>query len=474
MFKLEKQIFKRIKFLKIIFIALISFCLVEKIEAKVAMLDKKVMVKCTDFDAELAITWNKLLFDIFCKTDGYRVTVATRVLAYVNWAAYEAIVPTMQKYKSIAQQKKDVDVFLLPKNNQYSSPISANSAYRRTILHYFPTIDKLSRLSIDSLYAFFENKYSKGMSFDNIEASKQFGELTAEKIIEYSALDNGAFTFMQNKPFAYHFNLPSGEGLWNSTYPDFLFALTPYWGNVKPILIDTNRISFNPPITFSKNKNSSFYNQAFEVYQKTLKVSDEECFNAEFWSDDIQFISIDAASRWVSIACQLLEKENSNLEDASFLLAQLSIGLFDGSILCWKEKYHFNVLRPVSYIRENIDNEWITNLIDIRKGGIKDIGITPAHPSYPSGHSVFGAIGALILENYFGEKKSIDNSTFFCRNSMNNWSKKYDSFQTMMLENAYSRIPLGVHYRMDCDEGLRIGKLVAQDIIQAHWYKKIE
>jgi hypothetical protein len=34
----------------------------------------------------------------------------------------------------------------------------------------------------------------------------------------------------------------------------------------------------------------------------------------------------------------------------------------------------------------------------------------------------------------------------------------------MAYENAYSRIPLGVHVRMDCDEGLRLGYEIADAV----------
>jgi hypothetical protein len=36
----------------------------------------------------------------------------------------------------------------------------------------------------------------------------------------------------------------------------------------------------------------------------------------------------------------------------------------------------------------------------------------------------------------------------------------------MAEENAYSRIPLGVHIRMDCDEGLRLGHAVAENVLR--------
>ena len=34
----------------------------------------------------------------------------------------------------------------------------------------------------------------------------------------------------------------------------------------------------------------------------------------------------------------------------------------------------------------------------------------------------------------------------------------------MAEENAFSRIPLGVHIRMDCEEGLRLGYEIAEGI----------
>ena len=42
--------------------------------------------------------------------------------------------------------------------------------------------------------------------------------------------------------------------------------------------------------------------------------------------------------------------------------------------------------------------------------------------------------------------------------------RKYTSFAEMANENALSRLYMGVHYRMDCEEGLRLGRLVGQRI----------
>jgi hypothetical protein len=49
--------------------------------------------------------------------------------------------------------------------------------------------------------------------------------------------------------------------------------------------------------------------------------------------------------------------------------------------------------------------------------------------------------------------------------------RSFKSFNEMSKENAYSRIPLGVHYRMDCEEGFRIGKIVGQKTNNFAWKK---
>ncbi len=50
--------------------------------------------------------------------------------------------------------------------------------------------------------------------------------------------------------------------------------------------------------------------------------------------------------------------------------------------------------------------------------------------------------------------------------------RSYNSLREMAHENAYSRMLMGVHYKQDCDEGLRLGYEVA-DIINQTDFKSI-
>ena len=83
-----------------------------------------------------------------------------------------------------------------------------------------------------------------------------------------------------------------------------------------------------------------------------------------------------------------------------------------------------------------------------------------------------GAAAAAILEQLFGTSYALtDRSLERCPDS-GTAPRKYVSFAAMAKENALSRIYLGVHYRMDCEEGLRLGRLLGQRIAELPLYRE--
>lgn len=57
------------------------------------------------------------------------------------------------------------------------------------------------------------------------------------------------------------------------------------------------------------------------------------------------------------------------------------------------------------------------------------------------------------------------------RNEFNGTPRSFNSFIEMAVENAFSRIPLGVHFRMDCEAGLEQGYLAGQRVLALPWKK---
>jgi len=98
-------------------------------------------------------------------------------------------------------------------------------------------------------------------------------------------------------------------------------------------------------------------------------------------------------------------------------------------------------MRPSVYIQEHIDANYQTNLYRLIPWP------NPSFPGYPSGHSCFASAAGGVFIDFSHQG----------RNEFLGTARNFNSFEEMAEENAYSRIPLGVHIRIDCTEGLRLG-----------------
>ncbi|MEO5905640.1 MAG: vanadium-dependent haloperoxidase, partial [Saprospiraceae bacterium] len=129
----------------------------------------------------------------------------------------------------------------------------------------------------------------------------------------------------------------------------------------------------------------------------------------------------------------------------------------DAAVAAWKSKYIYNTERPETYIHKYID----PNFKSILGNAIGTSGINPSFPGYPSGHSTFAGVSDRIFTHFFGENYKFTDHCHVGRTEFIGIPRTYTSWTQMAEENAYSRIPLGVHIRMDCSEGLRLGNVSA-------------
>jgi membrane-associated phospholipid phosphatase len=139
----------------------------------------------------------------------------------------------------------------------------------------------------------------------------------------------------------------------------------------------------------------------------------------------------------------------------------LSMALSDAAVIAWYNKYKFNVERPITYIQRVIDPKFT----------IPWLGFTPPFPAYPSGHSTFAFSGVGIIEAFVGSSYPF---TDFCHQNRTDFlgtPRSFNSLRDLAIENAFSRLPLGVHYRMDFDSGNFCGILCARKVLQLPWKK---
>jgi hypothetical protein len=251
--------------------------------------------------------------------------------------------------------------------------------------------------------------------------------------------------------FPLHYELAAGPGRW---VPTSLAAqqqkpLLPGWGNNRSFAMPNGAACPLPaPPAYSEDKESEFYGQALEVYRTAQSLSDEQREIARFWSDD-PMLSPTPPGHWMSIALDVLDREDASTEKNVDVLARLGIAMADAFIACWNSKFEYDLLRPVTYIKRVIDPKW------------EPLLITPPFPEYPSGHSTQSGAAALVLTEAFGEKFAFRDATHE-RDGLQ--ARKFDSFWAAAEEAGISRLYGGIHFRAAIERGLEQGRCVGAHV----------
>lgn len=441
-----------------------------------------------EFDSEVYLRWNDVFVQIDRYADGYRPAPGPHALGYMGFAAYEAIVPAMPSFNSLARLYPDLKMPRFDESVEYHWPAVVNEVYAYMMRRLFFHMEKdfpEEYAKIDRTYRALYAKYETETTPEVLERSVNRGREVARAVYEWESTDAAAHNaFLTPRP---PYNAPKGPGFWEPTVPDFGAALFPHWGQVKTFALREEEQVARPHIPYSEHPLSLFFNQGLEVYLTVKNIKEngpfafEQRWLGEFWSDDILGLTFSPPTRLIAVSNQVVEQERLNLEEAAELYAKIGMALKDCSVAVWQSKYVYNLERPVSYIRRVISQHypdaanWLTILND-QVGGFE--GVTPAFPAYPSGHAGFGGAGGKILsslfefnERYPGTYMFTDRCHMF-RSEFIGTPRTLASFKDLAYEDAYSRIPLGVHFRMDLDEGVRMGELAAQRILELPWKKR--
>ncbi len=420
------------------------------------------------YSSDVLFEWNELLLVIDRYAAGYRPPAASRAFAYIGLAAYEATVPGMPENNSLEPLFFGLNLPEADTKKEYIWPLCVNAAYAAMLKHFYPHIAEAYLFEILNLEKQINDTYAVGANDEAVERSVQFGTAVADAVFAWSATDGaGHEAYLHNHSLDY--TPPVGTGLWQPTLPDLTPALFPYWGQTRPFAARDGDLLGYPPLPYSEQPNSLFQQQAKEVKAIVDNLSYEDKWIAEFWSDDIAGLTFEPSARWIAIANQVVNAEQPTLDQGVELYARLGMSLCDAAIIVWNTKYHFNVERPVTYIQRVLEDENWKPILN--NPFTEEDGITPPFPAYPSGHSGFSGAAAPILAATFGPNYTMSDRCHEDRSEFIGTPRLFHSFFEMAEENAYSRIPLGVHFRMDCDEGLRIGYLAAQRVLELPWKK---
>lgn len=401
---------------------------------------------------ETTLAWNRLTLDLERYTPGYRAPISARMFAYVEMAAYEAALPGLKDNLSM-------DIYCpgyikpspaLVKGNFYL-PSSLNAAYAHILRDFFPTTTDQMKQEIDRLENTYAQRFYELIDSNILYQSSMFGQAASKAVWAWSMTDQeGHDAFLYN--YDRNYVPETCAGCWQPVEKRAAPALLPNWGKTRSFVVCPADISINPPLPFDESPGSALYREALEVLSISRPLSKENHWIAELWSDDIPGLTLSPAGRWISITTQSLENANIPFTDVIEIYLKTALALCDVGIVTWHMKYHFMRERPETYIRRVMKTEW------------SPLHDNPSFPSYPSGHACFAAAAAEVLTERLGEHFTLTDRTHEKRQEFTGKPRTYHSFTEMAQESATSRVLLGVHYRMDSKEGLRIGKSVGQKV----------
>ncbi len=388
-------------------------------------------------------------------TEGFKAPVAARAYAYTAIAAWQAAVAAgaIANEKSLEKQFPALAGFKYQSNQAYHLEAVLDGCYNQIFEKLFLGNPRNIEQERKALYTRHTEAYKNSISEETLIASTDLGKAIALHVHLWATTDSlGNQGQMRN--YDPHYVCPKGDSIWQPCEDFPTPTLLPHWGKTRTFTIDVSQYKAGPPIPYSEEPGSPMHKQAMELFILSSPISDENARTAEFWSDDHPSLTFSSAGRWMAITSQILEKEQPEVEQMlrSYLL--VSLALSDAFVSCWHSKYAYHLLRPETYIRRTMNPTW------------RPMMHTPPFPAYPSGHAMVSFACCTVLEHLYGESYQFTDRSHAGRTEFASEPRTYSRILNMAQENSESRIALGVHYRMDCEEGQRLGIEIGKAVLE--------
>jgi hypothetical protein len=390
--------------------------------------------------------WYRLVLELVRHTPTYSPPVASRAFGYVGVTAFEAVASGSGELISLAGQLNGLTAIPVREAGKaYDEAAVIHSAMSEAVKNFFGNTGPTGQRAMEAMIRSVGGKLAAALPAEVLARSEAHGKAVAGHILAWSTGDGGAV--VENLGFPESYTPRADPAAWVPTSSVRMqqAPLLPKWGNNRPIAMPQgNSCPLPPPPAYSEEKDSQFYREALEVYETRNNLTPEQKAIARFWSDD-PMLSPTPPGHWISIAMQILDETDANLEKRAEALARLGIALGDSFIGCWYSKFEYDLLRPITYIRRVIDPKWETLLI------------TPPFPEYPSGHSTQSGAAATVLTAAFGESFAFTDAT---HEDDGLPPRNYKSFWEAAEEAGMSRLYGGIHFRAAIDRGLEQGRCI--------------
>ncbi len=403
--------------------------------------------------------WNNVLLRLIRKLGG-PPTIISRGGAMMHGAIYDAvnsIIPTHEPY-----------LISVPTNPTASIEAAIAHAAHDTLAAAFPSSMVDLATELDKALT----KIPSNVSAAARAAGKHVGKAAAARMIQ-ERMNDGAD---DNTPYVNGTNpgdwRPTGSGA----------AASPNWPKVKPFCMASGA-QFRPPRPggflsktqmLASPEYAAQFNDVKDLGEKKSTMRTQEQTDiAFFWANDVDG-TYKPPGQLFELTRIVSEQRGLDIVENARLFALVALAMGDAGIVAWDAKYatDLDLWRPETAIHladpttnpdTSPDPDWTPLSVS---NTTPPVNFSPNFPAYISGHATFGAAHAGIMRLYFGT----DNVTFEATTEDPNAAKDngvplprlFNSFTAAALENARSRVYLGVHFQWDGDNGFQSGSALAE------------
>ncbi len=339
---------------------------------------------------------------------------AHRIYTYLTMAMYDATIAAWEsKYFYNRPRPSALDKTLptrlpAPKSPSYPSEHAAVAGAAGEMLAYFfpDEAHSFKAMSVEAA----QSRVLAGVNYpSDTAAGLQLGHRVAEQVIARAKADGSDAVWKGT--------VPTGPCIWVGTKPGNVTM--PNW---KPILLTAAK-EFRPPAP--PDCRSAAAKAEVEAVRKFERKFPSN-YKAFYWQSPSGLFTswYDYASKWM-----FEDKTDANAPRAARVYALLAAVHYDAFIASNDGKFAYWYLRP--------------NMLD---PSITPLFAVPLFPSYPSNHSTLSTARCEVLAYLFPEHAEL--------------------IRKVGKEGGDSRIWAGIHYPMDNEAGVALGKAVAAKFVE--------
>ena len=439
----------------------------------------------------LAYKWGKIALECTANdTENFRPrpTITSRILA-LTWTS---IFDAWSRYDAKATPLYLTSVERRPTSEQTlkNKEIAISYAAYRSMLHYYFSDSTLLRKRM--------NEFGLDPDDNSLDPTTPvgIGNLAAKTVIE-SRFDDGSnqrgkFKNSSDKPYSDYTGyspVNTADELkdvskWQPKYfsdgKGGKFApgcLTPHWGNVDPIALDSpSQFRPAPPPAIGSKKLEA---EVKEVVEMQANLSDEQKALVEFMRDGPK--SVQQAGHWLIFAQNVSVRDNHTLDQDVKMYFLVEVAAMDAFIACWDSKMYYDFARPYALVHNYYQDQLIKAWAGPEKGMVKvkgtewrpyspDTFLCPPFPSYVSGHSTVSGACAEVLKLFTGsdhfdeQVRLVPGILTEPENIGDTVTLRFPTFTATADMAGKSRVLGGYHIESDNAEGLALGRRVAGEV----------